>query len=292
MIYIPVQGGLGNQLFQWSMAHYIAQETELPVTLVQNHSTMLSFNQNPLLQLSKQCTHSVKVGRNQKVAIGYRAIDKMSQYDSVKISKVSEKIKMFTLSDHESATLPKETSKHSSIRGFFQSTTMVKQVWNDLKNEIQSVMEISLESAEKGVKETFLDLNHNYQAIHIRRGDYLENKDHLGVLSVDYFEKLITPNQSVVVCSDSLKSEELDQWRMEYRLYNQDKLSAIETLAVLSNGKRLIMSNSTLSWWASQFVLDKGGQVVAPAPWFKRSDLVSDKYLLDERFTYADSNFL
>jgi hypothetical protein len=292
MIYIPVQGGLGNQLFQWSMAHYITQETGLPVTLVQNPSAAHSINQNPLLQLSNQCTHRIKVVLNPKIALGYRVIDKLSKYDSMQISKVSEKIKMFTLSDAESAILPAATSKNSSIRGFFQSTTMVKQVWSDLKREIQTVIESSLENAGKTVDETFLDLNHSYEAFHIRRGDYLENKDHLGVLSVDYFEKLITPNQSVVVCSDSLKSEELDQWRMEYRLYNQDKLSAIETLAVLSNGKRLIMSNSTLSWWASQFVLDKGGQVVAPTPWFKRSDLVSDKYLFDERFTYADSNFL
>lgn len=292
MIYIPVQGGLGNQLFQWSMAHYITQETELPVTLVQNRSTAHSLDQNPLMQLSQQCTHSVKVERNQMIALGYRAIDKLSKYDSAQISKASEKIKMFTLSDHESAILPEATSKYSAIRGFFQSTTMVKQVWSDLKREIQSVMETSLENAEKGFDETFLDLNHSYQAVHIRRGDYLENKDDLGVLSLDYFEKLITPNQTVVVCSDSLEFEELDHWRLDCRLYNQEKLSAIETLAVLSHGKKLVMSNSTLSWWASQFVLDRGGQVVAPTPWFKRTDLVSNEYLFDERFTYADSNFL
>ena len=292
MIYIPVQGGLGNQLFQWSMAHYITQETGLPVTLVQNPSTSHSLNQNPLLQLSNQCTHSIKVGQNQKVALGYRAIDKLSKYDSMQISKVSRKIKMFTLSDHESAILPDATSKYSSIRGFFQSATMVKQVWSDLKREIQTVMQASLENAGKGVEETFLDLNHNYEAVHIRRGDYLENKDDLGVLSLDYFENLITSNQTVVVCSDSLESKELDHWRLDDRLYNQEKLSAIETLALLSNGKRLVMSNSTLSWWASQFVLDRGGQVVAPTPWFKRTDLVSNEYLFDKRFTYADSNFL
>lgn len=292
MIYIPVQGGLGNQLFQWSMAHYITQETGLPVTLVQNPSAAHSSNQNPLLQLSNQCTHSIKVGQNQKIALGYRAIDKLSRFDSMQISKVSRKIKMFTLSDHESAILPDATSKNSSIRGFFQSATMVKQVWSDLKCEIQTVMEASLENAGKGVDETFLDVNHNYEAVHIRRGDYLENKDDLGVLSLDYFENLITSGQTVVVCSDSLESKELHHWRLDYRLYNQEKLSAIETLALLSNGKKLVMSNSTLSWWASQFVLDRGGQVVAPTPWFKRTDLVSNEYLFDKRFTYADSKFL
>lgn len=292
MIYIPVQGGLGNQLFQWSMAHYITQETGLPVTLVQNPSPSHSLNQNPLLQLSNQCTHSIKVGENQKIALGYRAIDKLSKYDSMQISKLCRKIKMFTLSDHESAILPDTTSKYSSIRGFFQSATMVKQVWSDLKREIQTVMQASLENAGKGVDETFLDLNHNYEAVHIRRGDYLENKDDLGVLSLDYFENLITSDQTVVVCSDSLESRELDHWHLDYRLYNQEKLSAIETLALLSNGKKLVMSNSTLSWWASQFVLDRGGQVVAPTPWFKRTDLVSNEYLFDKRFTYADSNFL
>jgi hypothetical protein len=66
----------------------------------------------------------------------------------------------------------------------------------------------------------------------------------------------------------------------------------METLAVLSNGKKLIMSNSTLSWWASQFVLDRGGKVLAPSPWFKKSDLVSPQYLADNRFSYHASEFL
>ena len=292
MIYIPVQGGLGNQLFQWSMAHYITQETALPVTLVPNRSTGNSLNETPLLQLSKQCIHGIKVEPNQKITLGYRVIDKLSKYNSVQITKVCEKIEMFTLSDHESAKVPALTSKYSSIRGFFQSATMVKQVWSELKREIQSVMETSLDNLEQGFDEKFFNSLQSYQAVHIRRGDYLENKDDLGVLSLDYFEKLISPNQAAVVCSDTLESEDLHHWRLNYKLYNQQKLSAFETLAVLSNGNKLVMSNSTLSWWASQFVLDRGGQVVAPTPWFKRTELVSKSYLFDERFSYVDSEFL
>jgi hypothetical protein len=251
-----------------------------------------SLNEPPLLQLSKQCIHGIKVEHKQKITFGYRVIDKLSKYNSAQVAKVCEKIEMFTLSDHESARVPEITSKYSSIRGFFQSTTMVKQVWSEMKREIQSVMETSLDNSEKGFAKTFSNLHQSYQAVHIRRGDYLENKDDLGVLSLDYFEKLINPNQSVVVCSDTLRPEDLNHWHLNYRLYNQERLSAIETLAVLSSGNKLVMSNSTLSWWASQFVLDRGGQVVAPTPWFKRSELVSKKYLFDARFSYVDSDFL
>jgi hypothetical protein len=251
-----------------------------------------SLNDPPLLQLSKQCIQGIKVEHKQKITFGYRVIDKLSKYNSAQVAKVCEKIEMFTLSDHESARVPEITSKYSSIRGFFQSTTMVKQVWSEMKREIQSVMETSLDNSEKGFAKTFSNLHQSYQAVHIRRGDYLENKDDLGVLSLDYFEKLINPNQSVVVCSDTLRPEDLNHWHLNYRLYNQERLSAIETLAVLSSGNKLVMSNSTLSWWASQFVLDRVGQVVAPTPWFKRSELVSKKYLFDARFSYVDSDFL
>jgi hypothetical protein len=291
MIYIPVQGGLGNQLFQWSMAHYITQETDFPVTLVQNHLDGASLRTTPLLQLSKQCKHGVELKHNRKVIFGYKAVDKLSRQNSAQIAKVFEKIKMFTLLDHESAKIPEATSKHSSIRGFFQSPSMVKQVWDEVRSEIQSIMETSFDDFEKDVDRKFFEANQKYQAVHIRRGDYIENKDILGVLSLEYFEKLINPSQIAVVCSDTLKSAELDHWSLDFRLYNQELLSAIETLAVLSNANKLVMSNSTLSWWASQFVLDRGGEVVAPLPWFKGADLISAEYLHDKRFSYAKSDF-
>lgn len=292
MIYIPLQGGLGNQLFQWSMAHYITRETNFPVTLVQNYFEGDSLRTNPLLQLTRQCNHGIVIKHNQTITFGYKAVDKLSKYNLGQIAKVFEKIKMFTLVDHESAKIPETTSKHSAIRGFFQSSSMVKQVWGEVKTEIQSIMESSFEYFGKGADGKFFEVNQDYQAVHVRRGDYLENKDILGVLSLDYFENLVSPNQIIVVCSDTLKHEELDYWCMSYRLYNQESLSAIETLAVLSNGKKLVMSNSTLSWWASQFVLERGGQVIAPSPWFKRAELVSANYLYDERFSYTTSDFL
>ena len=47
------------------------------------------------------------------------------------------------------------------------------------------------------------------------------------------------------------------------------ELSGEETFALMSSSKRLILANSTFSWWAGFLTMQNHGTVLIPSPWLK-----------------------
>lgn len=112
----------------------------------------------------------------------------------------------------------------------------------------------------------------DYIGIHVRRGDYLAMNDIYNVLSSDYFFKnalsLInkTYKPKVVVCSD-----DIDWCKSNLKIdgipivFSQN--DEITDFNILAGCRKLIMSNSTFSWWCAQF--GNKTDVIFPWPWFK-----------------------
>ena len=292
MIYIPIQGGLGNQLFQWSLAHYIATECKSRVTLVGNKDRLNSINSFDFLeQLALVCEHDISIKHRPLVDLAFRAIDKLSINHKSQAEALSSKLGLTTLSDPEAWESPKPYNEMRAIRGFFQDSVLVEKVWNQICPEITRQFESLRPRAFKTLREKGFNCEEDFQAIHIRRGDYLENEHSLGVLDLPFFKKNLDTNLKQLIFSDTLTRQELRFWPGKWILLNREDLNAQDTLFLMSRSRKLVMSNSTLSWWASRFVLEKNGTVVAPEPWFKNINLISDNYLRDNRITYSISEF-
>jgi hypothetical protein len=125
----------------------------------------------------------------------------------------------------------------------------------------------------------------NPVVIHIRRGDYLlEKNSFIGALSAQFFisalELIKNETESdgdprpIWVFSDqpSLVRDELAAF-MEFDLAEFIEAPTYsdpaESLILMSYASSLIISNSTFSWWAA--ALSQGSTIVAPTKWFRGS---------------------
>lgn len=102
-------------------------------------------------------------------------------------------------------------------------------------------------------------------AIHVRRGDYVNNPFYVDLTQTDYYDKAIKlfPNDTFLVFSDDIP------WCREYFTGPQFEFSEgnndVEDMNLMAGCKGVITANSSFSWWAGYLCK---GKVVAPKEWY------------------------
>jgi hypothetical protein len=120
--------------------------------------------------------------------------------------------------------------------------------------------------------------------IHVRLGDYLKEKDRIGLLSIEYYRKALTllfnehGSQPIWVFSDEIEKAEIFlsdiDFSLEY-IHPPKESSPIDSLRVMSLSRKMIICNSTFSYWGAMLGA-AGKTVIAPGKWFKNMDDPSD----------------
>lgn len=159
--------------------------------------------------------------------------------------------------------------------GYFQSFNFP----NFLQSQIPSLFASLFDS--NNVSKIKQEMDENLILIHIRGGDYLEtiNID-LGVLSSEYYEDAVRKlmnnaekSRIWVITNDRKHADRiLDSTSFEVNriLDESSKLTEIETLELISCASKIIISNSTFSWWGAYLAsCRKPVHIVAPRPWFR-----------------------
>jgi len=150
--------------------------------------------------------------------------------------------------------------------GYWQSELFFREIKSYLGHYLRS----SLPNPE-------LISNNN---IHIRRGDFLKapfNEVH-NSLGIDYYSRAINWIDSDAGYSWTAISQnrtELESEMLELLLKKQIKIqdgsSILQDMALLASSERLIIANSTFSWWGAY--LSRAEEVVAPRNWFTKVHL-------------------
>jgi hypothetical protein len=291
MTYIPVQGGLGNQLFIFAMAHYLEEEFDLDVVLTfkrDKHNE--GHRDNYLEEFLENCTHNITIKDGSMLNRFLRIIDKI---DSLSPSTArSLKLLSKFVDFHEPEEFKSPNLRRSRIiRGFFQSSELVDQVWPKLRAEFAKTIQLEHERMINNMEISELRNQDEYQCIHIRRGDYLENSKTIGVLSEEYFRRNASSEMRTIITTDTFDETSFGAEFSNLVLLNQNAINPVQAVAIMSYSNRLIMSNSTLSWWGSRLALENGGSVIAPRPWFISREANSRHILHDARFKYSESIF-
>lgn len=117
--------------------------------------------------------------------------------------------------------------------------------------------------------------------LHVRRGDYAfheRTRSFHGLLSTQYFLTGLhrlqesTPIKRAYVFSDDINwcKENLElPIETHFVSSNDNSMSDVEELMLLSLGTNFVISNSTYSWWAANLAKSYPKHVVAPATWFR-----------------------
>jgi hypothetical protein len=282
------QGGLGNQLFIWNAAHHFTQlyNKKVVICFVQDSKTAINRPVG-ILELQEHCEHGITVKNGSGFNILFKIVDKLRTMSHRCMTLFLFIFRVQDIINPESMGTKKRLSP-LFIRGFFQDGMNVWNRWNTLSNELSPIIEKSwIDCTAKG----FSLIENNYQAIHIRRGDYRNSMEKLGLLSLEYYERNKLPVGDCLISSDS--DDMSDSFKSEdenYVFAAPSKFSEWESFAMLSKSNHFMLANSTFSWWAGLFVLSRGGVVVAPYPWFQNLP-ISKKYLKVPNLKYASSQF-
>ncbi len=106
----------------------------------------------------------------------------------------------------------------------------------------------------------------NKVAIHVRRGDYVDNPFYVDLTKTDYYLKgmELFPDDGFIVVSDDI------EWCMKQPMFKGCEFyskSEVDDMNYIASCKGIIMANSSFSWWASYL---SNAKVVAPsvANWY------------------------
>lgn len=111
--------------------------------------------------------------------------------------------------------------------------------------------------------------NMNYVAVHVRRGDYVNNPFYVDLFEDGYYERAMQewriPKDEFMIFSDDIS------WCQKQEIFKDCMVSAgmpeVEDLNLMASCTGHIIANSSFSWWAA-YLSPHGGKVVAPKKWY------------------------
>jgi len=287
-IYVSLTGGLGNQLFQLSAGLACSQSQD--VILVTSFGKPRRSNNKPAdilefetgLELeTRQATWLVRkaAGYVLRMSASPRSYESNSFFGSV-VKNLAGIVLSLHLKRAVGIQSPKGVGFHqfptfegpTVMLGYFQSykwagqTEIKKRLLNLALQEPNLLM-----NQFKHLSKVEMPL-----VVHIRRGDYLNEKS-FGVLSEEYYVKAIRAQLSTERYNSIwLFSDDLDLARelipsdvgLPVREVCEFDHSPASTLQAMRLGYGYVIANSSFSWWAAYLTENDGAQVIAPKPWF------------------------
>lgn len=244
---VRLQGGLGNQLFQVAFAHHLRRQTGRHVALdISWFSTSRLRHPRPLEVSSEAC------------GLPFVSVPSLIFNFAHRLPKVFRAIEQHPADD----VLLRIRHSTCLVTGYFQtSETVLAEI-----DRMTAVVGRHVEEAPVTV-EPFI-------AVHVRLGDYLTSASAVcdPLWSIECGQQLLrsTGARQVRIFTDDLPSfvrlvgEPKD-------LVIDDSKSSWAALSRMSAADGLVMSNSTLSWWAAftaNYVRGRDIPVACPTPWF------------------------
>ncbi len=276
MINFQLAGRLGNQLFQWATALKI-QENDGNIRLFYDDYHQSS----PTSIVSDLVEGKIQIKKNNLLGRLLQVEDKFFHESRIIKSLIH------TESDAYSAlsTIPKRTKV---LRGYFQNWQNVFESEKEIYFELNRVTERILNSSTK-VSNLRVELG-NFNVIHIRIGDYRNSK--FGVLSPDFYSSVLRnlTGPVAIFTDQSMLPEEYSQVIKPDYIFTPNDFDSDETFALMSCGNRLVIANSTFSWWAGFLAIQHSREVLVPDPWLKESHV--GKALIYPSMIKIESSFI
>tara|TARA_R110001599_G_scaffold11371_1_gene54247 strand:- start:7172 stop:8005 length:834 start_codon:yes stop_codon:yes gene_type:complete len=275
MIISKVIGGLGNQMFQYAIAHSIALENSVDFKLdISEFETyeLFSYRLNEFNisgDISSEQDIKAVVGKNtflrgilKRLGLGNHFIEReRTIYDSSVFKKGNLYLEGYWQNELYFSKYRKSILKAFTPKCSFSGQTI------RYGEKIKSTKSVS---------------------VHIRRGDYLKH-DEIGVLPLSYYQKAIIFLQSkepnsifyffsndIAWCKESFKD-------IDNTVFIDDTESEIADLWLMSQCESNIIANSSFSWWGAWLNQNPNKVIISPTRWMidnpKNHKWVPDEWL-------------
>ena len=278
ILLLKLQGGLGNQLFQYATAKALSLSHNYKLVI-----DISSFKHDPYCRSSLLKEFNVKA----------KIISKGFFHDIVTpgnrfyagIKRLNFLVR-YTDSDFKfRKDLCKKKALFQYLDGYWQSELYF--------NEYKPLMRYELTQGSLFLKEKLKKLGYsNLASVHIRRlhGTYFTNEgekvvdDRYGLLSQSYYEKAVSVlrnkdvNIKFLVFSDDIDWCKKNLTWADCFVSDLGKFTDVEELLLMSGCDHHIIANSTYSWWGAWLGMGINKIVICPAKPFTDSNLHYQNY--------------
>jgi hypothetical protein len=275
LVIVSLNGGLGNQLFQYALGRKLS---------IQNKETLL---------LDFSILKTDYLGRK-LVLDNFRVKGKI--IDSIWIRKIvtnntrlNRIVKYFNLlteSTEQRFNFKPEILDKKSMINYFNGFWQSYKYFQDIRETL--LKELVISTPQIADVEKKLNFNSSTVCIHVRRKDYLKDNRYGFVGEVYYYKaiSLITahvPNPHFIVFSDDIEwcKNNLNLKQRVTYLSGEFKLTDWEELIVMSKCHHHITANSTFSWWGAWLCNNAQQIVTRPSKPFKDSSLLYEYHYPD-----------
>ena len=267
MIVIKLQGGLGNQMFQYaaglSAAHNLKTNLKIDLSWFNNLNEvdtprfyeLDNFNLNQDFIISNQYYFINDPLKKRLLSFGKVGLDSYKE-PHFEYDKNFMKIK-----------------NNTYIEGYFQTEEYFKNIRTEILKSFSIKNEPSVKSKE------IINLAHKNESVslHVRRGDYVTNKNASkfhGLMGEEYYKKAISiinkkiKNPKYFIFSDEINWVKKNFDLPKGSIFVTHNKSGIEDMRIMIECKHNIIANSSFSWWGAWLGRNQDKKVVAPKVWF------------------------
>lgn len=264
---VRLRGGLGNQLFQVSAGVSLAKACMLPLKIdIRDVEASLDQSRGYFL-------HELEIEK----ILNFSDLEYSFFRENIFLNRLHHRFgKRFqanVISSSSDLLNKIENQKPTTYRlnGFFQDLRFVQRAIN-----VHPLISLHSIRPEVGDINRLVSLEKSV-TVHIRLGDFVSGN--LDILSSDYFMSAINHFSSifsdfnVIVFSDDIQGAHTMLQKMENIFFPEKNiiLSPTELLYVLSNASNLVISKSTLAWWAAYIGHFNGNRIWSP--WKNRFEI-------------------
>jgi hypothetical protein len=264
MIIVKLKGGLGNQLFQYAFGKYFS---------IKNN---VEFKIDNGINSNKQDTYRRYLldNFNIKAELATKEEVLKAKYPLGIISKIWRGFKSKILKIYNIGWSPKILkSKVKYFDGFWQSYKYLDPIKDVLLEEITPK-----ESIENKYSNLISEINNsNSVSIHIRRGDYVNDKKtksaHLTFGMEYYTEAIKTIKEKVGNPVFYIFSDDIEWVKENFKIdsstvfVSKPDIKDYEELIIMSKCKYNIIANSSFSFWGAWLNQNPNKIVIAPKKW-------------------------
>lgn len=245
MIISKLQGGLGNQLFQWAYGKSLA----------------VKYNTSLLLDTSFYSNQNGNTHRNYELN---KFPNLIYQNPNNEPKETIDVVDIFNYGE-----LLYNENYNYYLNGYWQSEKYFLNISDLIREQLQPTIEI--------IEKLKQQINGKSVSLHVRRTDYVTSNGFHPVQTIEYYNKAIETiedyDQLFVFSDDINWCKENLKYKNILFVENQDNL---EDMWLMSLCDHNIISNSSFSWWGSWLNRNKNKIVISPKNWFGSQSNLND----------------
>lgn len=261
-IVLRLAGGLGNQLFQYAAFKQLCRiksnySKYIFTKHLKNYKTKREFMLKEIIDIDEIIDFELPF-----------------YYEFILKFRINKLVGFFKWYINKNNFDEKLKNNLLVVDDYFQNVNLIK---NGMLMVLNKLQKISYEN--KRVNSLYSEINSKHEnliCLHFRAGDYLLDENEFFIQTYDYYKQCIKEldllNPTLVVFGDTYL---LNEFQFNKLIISSEfKLNDWEEFLLMSKFNRIIISNSTYSFWSS-IINFKNKLIFAPMKWSKNT-LIND----------------